>query len=112
MIHPKAQWLQDINRGLISGIRTEETDFVIKSRHSGEETRASANGRRWSARDFFQRKSQHDLKATGVQNYTANGRRWSAIPPLPSGWAPALPNGASWLFHVKTGFWKTALRFV
>jgi len=53
MIHPKAQWLQDINRGLISGIRTEETDFVIKSRHSGEETRASANGRRWSARGIL-----------------------------------------------------------
>jgi len=58
-----------------------------------EEPRASARG-------FFQRKSQYDLKATSVQNYTANGRRWSAIPPLPLGWAPALPNGASWLFHV------------
>jgi len=49
-----------------------------------EEPRASANGRRWSARGFFQRKSQYDLKATSVQNYTANGRRWSAIPPRSS----------------------------
>jgi len=33
---------------------------------------------RASAQGFFQRKSQHDLKATGVQNYTA-------IPPRSSG---------------------------
>ena len=46
-----------------------------------EEPRASANGRRWSARGFFQRKSQYDLKGNGVRNHTANGRRWSAIPP-------------------------------
>jgi hypothetical protein len=25
-----------------------------------------------------------------------------AIHPLPFGWAPALPSGAFWLFHVKT----------
>jgi septal ring factor EnvC (AmiA/AmiB activator) len=50
----------------------------------GEEPRASANGRRWFARGFFQRKSHYDLKATSVQNDTDNGRRWSVIPPRSS----------------------------
>ena len=48
--------------------------------------RASANGRRWSARGFFQRKSHYAFKANGVRNHTANGRRWSAIPPCSFEW--------------------------
>ena len=47
-----------------------------------EEARASATCA--SARGFFQRKSQYDLKGNGVRNHTANGRRWSAIPPSSS----------------------------
>jgi len=47
-----------------------------------EEPRASATCA--SARGFFQRKSQYDLKGNGVRNHTANGRRWSAIPPSSS----------------------------
>jgi hypothetical protein len=45
-------------------------DVLLKTFRVSEEPRASARG-------FFQRKSQHDLKATGVQNYTANPPRSS-----------------------------------
>jgi hypothetical protein len=46
-------------------------DGLIVAVRQREEPRASANGRRWSARGFFQRKSHYDLKANVVQNYAA-----------------------------------------
>ena len=63
--------------GLIDQIQPLVAELREKNFRISEEPRASARG-------FFQRKSQYDLKATSVQNYTANGRRWSAIPPRSS----------------------------